>query len=585
MILLLSCLHRPSELPLSPALHPEATAGVADPALAALLSEHWEDALRRAPEFATRLGDHRYDELLSPTGPAAAAEARATRDRMLAVARDLRPGSAEDQLTLELLIDQLETDQQLDVCRAETWEVSARMNPLVDLEYLAELQPVEDPAAARSLARRYLGAPAYVQGVMDNLRLGLREGRSPSRGSAEKLSTQLHQWLEQPCEQTALLQPLRQPQRWGAEGPAIEAELRAGAAQVCAAVRSFSEMVDAELLPAARPEGAAGVSHLPGGPACYAARIRSQTSLQLSAEQIHQAGLVELERIHAEMRQLGGEALGSRDLPEIFARLRGDRALYFQSAEEVEAAAEGALRRAEAAVPRVIGRLPRARCVVKPIPEHEAPWTTIAYYRPGVPDGSSPGEYRINLYQPETRPRFEAEALAFHESVPGHHLQISIAQELPALPAFRKHSLYNAYVEGWALYTERLADELSLYSGALDRMGMLSFDAWRASRLVVDTGLHAQGWSRERAIRFMLDHTALTPSNVENEVDRYISWPGQALGYKLGQLELLRMRREAETALGPRFSLSDWHDAVLGAGPLPLPVLGRRMEAWVQARR
>jgi uncharacterized protein (DUF885 family) len=217
---------------------------------------------------------------------------------------------------------------------------------------------------------------------------------------------------------------------------------------------------------------------------------------------------------------------------------------------------------------------------VRRVPDYEAPFTTIAYYRPLVP-GEQPGYYYVNTYAPETRPRFEAEVLAFHESIPGHHLQIAIAQELPELPAFRKNLGTTAFVEGWALYTERLADETGLYSGDLDRLGLLSFDSWRAARLVVDTGIHAKKWDRARAERFMHDNTPLADNNIANEVDRYITWPGQALAYKTGQLEILHLREEAEAALGPRFSLPAFHDVVLGGGAVTLPVLQRRVRAWV----
>jgi uncharacterized protein (DUF885 family) len=215
------------------------------------------------------------------------------------------------------------------------------------------------------------------------------------------------------------------------------------------------------------------------------------------------------------------------------------------------------------------------------MPAHDAEHSTIAYYREPAADGSRPGQYYVNTSHAETRPRYEAEVLAFHESVPGHHLQLAIAQELVHLPPIRRHAGSTAYVEGWGLYTERLADEMGLYSGDLDRLGILSFDGWRACRLVVDTGLHALGWGRRQAIDFMLAHTALAGNNVVNEVDRYISWPGQALAYKLGQLELLRLRGEAERALGPAFDLARFHDAVLGEGALPLGALRGHVEGWI----
>jgi uncharacterized protein (DUF885 family) len=349
------------------------------------------------------------------------------------------------------------------------------------------------------------------------------------------------------------------------------------------AVGRYADFLERELLPRGREGHAAGLAGLPEGAACYAALIRSQTSLPLSAGEVFAAGEAEVARIHDEFRALGAKVFGTRDLAAIFTRLREDPALRFETAEEVEEKARKALAAAEAAVPRFFSRAPRARCVVKRVPDHEAPFTTIAYYRSPSGDGKEPGEYRINTFAPETRPRHEAEALAFHEAVPGHHLQIAIAMELPEVPAFRRHLHVNAYVEGWALYAERLADEMGLYSGDVDRLGMLSFDAWRAARLVVDAGLHARGWSREQAVAYMAENTPLAGNNVDNEVDRYVSWPGQALSYKIGQIEMWRLRRESEARLGARFDLRAFHDAVLGAGPLPLPALAARVRAWAAA--
>jgi uncharacterized protein (DUF885 family) len=216
--------------------------------------------------------------------------------------------------------------------------------------------------------------------------------------------------------------------------------------------------------------------------------------------------------------------------------------------------------------------------VVRPIPAYEAPYTTIAYYRQPFPDGSKPGEYFINTFEPTKRPRFEARVLAYHESIPGHHLQIAISQERSQIPAFRRYGGTTAFVEGWGLYSERLAGEMGLYPDPLDRMGVLSFDAWRASRLVVDSGMHALGWSRKQAIEFMIEHTALTPLNIDNEVDRYVSDPGQALAYKIGQLEILRLRQRARDVLGDKFDIKAFHDTVLGSGAVPLEALGELVE-------
>jgi uncharacterized protein (DUF885 family) len=335
------------------------------------------------------------------------------------------------------------------------------------------------------------------------------------------------------------------------------------------------------VLPHARPQERPGIAHLPGGLECYHRLIRVHTSLDLTPDELHATGLREVERIDGELAALGARVLGAAGLPAILARLRTDPALYFQTRDEVEATAAAALAKAKQAIAGWFGILPRAGCEVARMGEHEEQHSTIAYYRQPAADGSRPGRYYVNTSAPHTRPRYEAEALAYHEAIPGHHLQIAIAQELTGVPEFRKHTGATAFVEGWALYAERLADEMGLYSGDLDRIGVLSYDAWRACRLVVDTGMHAKGWTRRQAIDFMLAHTALAENNVVNEVDRYITWPGQALAYKTGQLELLRLRADAQRRLGARFDVKAFHDAVLGNGAVALGPLREAVEAHV----
>jgi uncharacterized protein (DUF885 family) len=270
------------------------------------------------------------------------------------------------------------------------------------------------------------------------------------------------------------------------------------------------------------------------------------------------------------------------DLATILSRLRGDPELYFQNREEIETTARRALERARQALPEVLGRLPRSACEVRRIEPFEEAHSTIAYYRNPAADGSRPGTYYVNTSAPETRPRYEAEALAYHESIPGHHVQIALSQEREDLPQFRRHLGVTAFVEGWGLYAELLAEEMGLYGADLDRIGRLSFDAWRASRLVVDTGLHALGWSRQRAIDFMLANTALGRNNIVNEVDRYIVWPGQALAYKIGQREILRLRDEARQRRGASFDGRAFHDELLAHGAPGLPLIRERIEAWLE---
>jgi uncharacterized protein (DUF885 family) len=267
--------------------------------------------------------------------------------------------------------------------------------------------------------------------------------------------------------------------------------------------------------------------------------------------------------------------LGTADMGQVLHRLRDDPALRFGSPEEILQSGRDALARAVAALPEIVGRIPRSPCVVDEMSPYEAKDAVLGYYQPPAADGSRPGVHWLNTSAPGTRTRYEYEALAFHESVPGHHLQFALAQELEELPRFRRFGYVTAFSEGWALYTERLADEIGLYSGDLERFGMLSFDSWRACRLVVDTGLHQFGWSRDQAIDYLLANSALTRTNIENEVDRYVADPGQALAYMVGRLELVRLRGLAQDRLGGRFDLRAFHDLVLGTGGVPLTVLAQ----------
>jgi len=325
-----------------------------------------------------------------------------------------------------------------------------------------------------------------------------------------------------------------------------------------------------------------GIANVPGGAACYEKLVKVHTSLEIPAAEIHRIGLEELERIHAEMAVIGKKAFGGTgSLPELRRKLRGEPSAFFRARGDVETAARKALARAQAAEARFLGRVPRQPCVVKRIEEFEEKDAPIAYYRPAAIDGSRPAAYFVNTYKPETRARYEVEALAFHESVPGHHIQIAIAQELTGLPEFRKHAGVTAFVEGWGLYAEGLADELGLYKGARERLGRLNFDAWRASRLVVDTGIHALGWSRSKAIAFFEENAILAKDNIVNEVDRYIAWPGQALAYKIGEREIRRLRADAEKKMGSKFDVKAFHDMVLSGGAVSLPVLREQVDGWI----
>jgi uncharacterized protein (DUF885 family) len=559
----------------------DAVAGVTDVALRDAIAEHWEYSMRWAPTYATTLGDHRYDDQLAPRDAASIERARRERDAILAAldAVSIVTLNDTDRVTYQLLRGQLEASKALDVCQFHEWLVDSGGGSLLgELSYLVESHTVKTADDAENLVKRMAQGARAVDDTIANLRLGLANGRVSSAEKVRRVVEQLDVELGKSVETWSMTSP-----GWGDQHPVQQRALAAVVRdQIAPAIVRLRDFLRDEVLPKAHTDRE-GLVALPDGDACYRATILNHVGLPMTPDELHELGLAEIARTDREIAELGKKVFGTADLTATIAKLHDDKSLYFGSREEILAAAQKQLDAAKAAIPRFFRLLPKADCVMREIPDYEAPYSTIAYYRQPHYDGTKPGEYFVNTFKPETRPRFELEALTWHESIPGHHLQIAIAQELGALPAFRKLDGSTAFVEGWALYTERLADEMGLYSSDLDRLGKVSYDAWRASRLVVDTGIHAKGWTRAQAEAFMRAHTALTPINISNEVDRYIGWPGQALAYKVGQIEIIRLRQQAEAALGARFDLKGFHAVVLDAGAVTLPVLGERVQAWIAA--
>ena len=535
-----------------------------------LADDYWTAWLERHPVHATALGDRRFDNRLDDDSPEGREAWRGQLDRF---ERSLGDASAtHDPVTHAALGEALITDRAFLDADLGTFNVDPMDGVQVGLLNIPSYQPIRSDEEAEALVERWRRIPGYVDQAAENLRRGAAEGRIGVAMLCAKVSQQLDELLGRPDAEWPLAQPAH-------ERPEIRDALLAVIGQgIRPAFERYRALIADEISPRARPDDRPGLTHVAGGADAYARLARAHTSLDVAPDEVHAIGLEEVRRIDAEFVELGGRLLGTAGLAATLAALRSDPALHFRTGDEIVAVAEASLARANAAIGDWFGRLPQAPCEVVVMAPHEEKHSTIAYYREPAGDGSRPGQYHINTYAPETRPRYEAETLAFHESVPGHHLQIAIAQELDHLPAFRRFSGSTAYIEGWGLYTERLSEEMGLLSGELDRFGILSFDAWRASRLVVDTGIHALGWTRQAAIDFMTQHTALGENNVANEVDRYIAYPGQALAYKLGQLELLRLRAEARDRQGGRFEIRRFHDVVLGESALPLPVLRRVVE-------
>ena len=616
-----------------------AAGGVRHANLAGICRDAWELRLQSMPEFASMQKDERYYGMLTDDSPSGVGGRTKARRKLLERLDALPRGefSPSEQLTADWLRDNLETEIAVDDLALRGWVVDPLRGPQSSLISMVDFQPADTAEERAKLVQRWRAMGPYIRQKTANLKIGLRDGRVSSKSAVESVIEQLEQILATSAMDSPLTSVALAGGEWVplARGETVSAvahkylgsssrqhelrlvnlHLQEGAtvatgtrvllpaeddamdprergrfiSDVMGAVHeeifpAFAELRDVlkkDILPAARGDDRPGLAYIPGGRQAYRTRIRQHTSLDLSAEEIHQYGLDEIARIRAEMSELGQGLFGTSDIAEIQARLRNDPAMHFKTAEEVESKARNAVERARLALPQWFGLLPEKECIVVPVPDHEAPYTTIAYYRGPAADGSRPGIYYINTYAPETRTIYEAEVLAYHEALPGHHLQIALAQELESLPLLRRHAGSTAFVEGWALYTERLCDEMGLYTGNLDRIGMLSYDAWRASRLVVDTGMHAFGWSRKRAIEYMLDNTLLAENNIENEVDRYIAWPGQALAYKLGQRRILELRDEARLVLGERFDIRTFHDRILENGAVTLPILTQAIQRWL----
>lgn len=555
--------------------------------LSALADRFWDAYLAWNPLQATYLGAHRLDDRVRDISPAGrnnrTREVRAFVDALAAI--DFASLPPEERLTWLALDHQLRGEIARQTCDLEVWVVDHREGFQLDFLNIVGAQPLETPVDGERMIRRWNAFADYIDDHISNLRTGLETGRVAARASVNRTIIQLDALLERPVEEWPIYAPAGTRLDSWPEG--TRHDFRAGIREAASerirpAYARLRDFLRDELYPHSRAGERIGLSSLPGGAACYEALIRDLTTLDLTPRQIHERGLAELEAIHAELRALGSEVFGTSDLAEIQARLRSDPEMFFRWPGEIVQMAEEAYARASVAMPEWFGTRPRTPMVIRPIPLYEAPHSVLAYYREPAPDGTRPGTYYVNTYRPEIRPRYQADVLSFHEAIPGHHLQTAIAQEVTDLPEFRKHLGSVAFVEGWALYAERLADEMGLYADDLSRIGLASYDAWRASRLVVDTGIHAFGWTREQAIDFVRDNTLLAAVNIENEVDRYITSPAQALAYKLGQLEISRLREKSEARLGAAFSVAEFHDRVLENGALSLPALGDAINRWLE---
>lgn len=551
----------------------------------AIADEYWEAKLEASPLFASFLGDHRYDDRADDLSAEEERRLRSVwtglRERAAAVSSRNGELDETDRASCDLLVQELDDSvRAIDLRLAELTSDQMQGVHADLLITAAQLQAPDAEHAAMALTRaRQFGR--MLDQATDRYREGLAAGRTPVRINVERSINQVDGYLASPLESDPFAN-LAGPEGWdgldvwrGQLTDIVRDDLRPAFARYRNALRD-------ELLPAARPDDRPGLRWLDDGAELYQALIELHTGLPLTPDELHAIGMAEAtESLPAEYAAVGGREFGTSDLTEIFGRLLDDPGLRYRDADQIMGHATECLDAARAVMGDWFGILPEAPCVLEPVPDYLAADSPAAYYSPPAPDGSRPGEYFVNLYEPTKRGRAETASIAYHEAIPGHHLQLAIASERTDLPAFRRLSWgHTAFVEGWALYTERLADEMGLYESDLDRLGMLASDSWRACRLVVDTGLHAMGWTRQQAIDFMNAHAPVSRDEIVVEVDRYIGMPGQALAYKVGQREILRLRDEARGARGADFDIKAFHDTVLGGATISLRVLRDRVGAW-----
>lgn len=556
--------------------------------LRTLADAYWNARLERHPTRATAIGDSRFNDRLEDLSLDALqrwqAQLRATLASVEALPKqDLNP---DDALTRELL-ERAIRDELLVIDGPDRFTpIDPLDGPHLGFPLILVSQPFRDAKDYRDYIARLHAFPKQVADVIARMREGLAKGIVSPRPIIEKTLPQLQTHIVDDVKASEFWKPIKDERAKRLADadlqeitPAVESAIKT---QVVPAYRTLLAFIRDEYLPKCR--SSVGIGALPGGKEAYEKLAFVNMTVKQDPDDVHNLGVSEVERLREAMAKVQAEMRVDGTLDDFIRKMRTDPSQRFRSGEELFSAAEAILQRAKSQMPKLFGRLPKADCVMRETEAFRAPASPVAYYNGPAEDGSRPGYYYINLYKPEERLRFTLEALSYHEAVPGHHLQIALHQEMKDLPKFRRYSWFTAYGEGWALYTEKLGYEIGGYADAASRYGQLTFEMWRACRLVVDTGMHYKGWSRQQAIDFMTANTSLAPLDIESEIDRYISWPGQALGYKIGELRILQLRKDAEAKLGAKFDLKAFHDAILKDGSMPIDMLERRMHEWIKSQ-
>ncbi|MGO4260859.1 DUF885 domain-containing protein [Lysobacter sp. TAB13] len=556
-------------------------------ALFRLFDAQWERGLRESPEGASYNGDKRFNDRWTDQS-LSAIQARAEGDRKaLAELKAIDRGqlSVDDQLNYDVFAWNLEKAIERQKYREYLMPLS-QQGGVQTLDGVVEALSFTEVKDYRDWLARMRAVPTVIEQNQALLREGVKAGLTPPRVLMQRVPGQIAKQVVTDPGKSPFYKPFaRFPDAIpAAERSALQAEAKKVISETLVpAYRRFGEFFDKDYLPNTRTSIAA--ADLPDGKAYYDFLAADYTTTDLSADAIHQIGLKEVARIRAEMEKIKSEVGFKGDLPAFFHYLRTDPKFFHKTPAELLEAYQATAKRIDPELVKISKIIPRQPYGVRPIPDNIAPDTTTAYYLAGAVDGSRAGFYYVNLYKPEMRPTWEMIPLSLHEAVPGHHFQFARGLELPDAPMFRRTGYFVAYGEGWGLYAERLGYDMGLYDDPYDRMGQLSYDMWRAVRLVVDTGMHAKGWSREQAIKFFTDNAPKTEQDVVNEIDRYIGTPGQALAYKIGQLKISELRERSRQALGKDFDVRDFNDEVLSTGSVPLSVLEKHIDAWIAGKK
>lgn len=556
-------------------------------ALHAIFHDYWEGMLKRRPEFASFLGDKRYNDQVSDYSVKAINEWLGIEQELLMklAAIDTAGFSDQDKTSRDLLIRQLTEDQE--GAEFKAWEMPVNQMGGIYSTYpqlAAQLSFTSVKDYDDWIARLHAIPHAFDQ-VTSNMEIGMDDKRVPPKILLEETLEQVKQLADQKPEDSPLALPLKKfpASISAAEQTRIKTEMLAAIQkQVLPAYQRFARFLQAAYIPAGREKP--GISALPDGAKYYQFLISRTTTTNLTADQIHQIGLEEVKKDEAEMLAIA-QKLGFQDLKSFQASLKSNPRQKPTSREQLLDVYRGYLGPMQTRLPQLFGRLPKAAFEVVAVPEYMEKTSSTAYYEPGASDGSRPGRLFIDTYNFADRNLFDVEAIAYHEGLPGHHLQISIAQEQQDAPEFRKYGDYSAFSEGWGLYAERLGKDIGLYQDPYSDYGRLEGDIWRAIRLVVDTGVHSRQWTRQQMVDYFHEHSSIDETDVQSEVDRYIAWPSQALAYKIGQLEILGLRDKAKKELGDKFDIRAFHDQVIDSGALPLDTLDERILAWIASRK